>query len=59
MNGAKLGDLICIIMGCSVPRPVDGDHEVYGDIYGPGVMHGKDTEAPEDSKLVLQDFELH
>ena len=41
MNGAKLGDLICIIMGCSVPRPVDGEHEVYGDIYGPGVMHGK------------------
>ena len=26
MNGAKLGDLICI-MGCSVPRPVDEQME--------------------------------
>jgi hypothetical protein len=58
MNGAKLGDLISIL-GCSVPRPVDGEHEVYGDIYGPGVMHGKDMAAPKDRKLVLQDFELH
>jgi len=49
MNGAKLGDLIYIIIGCSVPRPVDGE----GDIYGPGVMHGKDIAAPEDRKLAL------
>jgi hypothetical protein len=55
MNGAKLGDLIYIIMGCSVPRSVDGE----GEIYGPGVTHGKDMAAPEDRKLVLRDFELH
>jgi len=55
MNGAKLGGLIYIIMGCSVPRPVDGE----GEIYIPRFMHGKNMADLEDRKLALQDFELH
>ncbi|KUJ12783.1 uncharacterized protein LY89DRAFT_193119 [Mollisia scopiformis] len=60
-NRVRTGDLICVLLGCSVPmtlRPVDDHFEVVGDAYLDGVIFGEAIEALRRGVVGLRDFEL-
>lgn len=55
-------DLICILLGCSVPmllRPAGQHFEVVGWTYVGGIMLGEAMMALENGKFQVQDFELN
>jgi len=58
----ETGDIVCILLGCSVPvvlRPKDGHYIFLGEACVPGYMYGKAIEELEDVNSTLQSFELH
>lgn len=61
-NKAKEGDIVCVLVGCSVPmllRPVKDHHELVGEVYLDGIMYGEAMEALDHGEVQLQEFELH
>lgn len=56
---AKKGDLICVLLGCSVPiiiRKVEANYVVVGDAYIYGMMQGEMMEEVEKGRLHVQDL---
>lgn len=56
---AQVGDLICILLGCSVPVVLraTGCYFIYiGDVYLDGYMSGRAVAEGNDGKLSFQDF---
>ena len=58
---ALAGDLICVLLGCSVPvvlRAI-GSHYVHiGDVYLDGYMSGRAVEEEDGRRLDFRDFEI-
>lgn len=58
-RSAKKGDLICVLLGCSVPviiRNIGTNYLVVGDTYVYGMMLGEMVEEVEKGRLHLQDL---
>ena len=54
---AEKGDLICVLLGCSVPvviRKMGTRYVVLGDTYVYGMMHGEMMEEAEKGRLHVQ-----
>jgi hypothetical protein len=61
-NRCKVGDLVCVLLGCNLPmilRPVEDHYELIGEIYIHGIMHGEVMQALDRREVQLQSFELH
>jgi hypothetical protein len=59
---AKLGDHICLLMGCDIPILLrsEGDHFVLvGEAYVHGFMQGEAGSDIQNRKLRLQKFSIH
>jgi hypothetical protein len=56
---AEKGDLVCILLGCSVPiliRKREAKYAVVGDTYIYGMMHGEIMEKVDRGRLSVQDL---
>jgi len=61
-HSAEPGDIICILLGCSVLvvlRPHDGYYIFLGEAYVHDYMYGKGMKELADGKLQLEAFEIH
>jgi hypothetical protein len=61
-SSAEPGDIICILLGCSVPvvlRPQDGHYRLLGEAYVYGYMYGKAMDELAEGKFELRSFEIH
>jgi hypothetical protein len=59
---AEAGDIVCILLGCSVPvilRPENGHYVFLGEACVPGYMEGKAMEELAEGKFQLESFEIH
>ena len=61
---AKEGDIICILLGCSVPvvlRPVGGDSafEFIGECYIHGLMEGEFMQTVSENGWEPEEIEIH
>ena len=59
---AKLGDHICLLMGCDIPILLrsEGDHFVLvREAYVHGFMQGEADSDLQNQKLRLQKFSIH
>jgi hypothetical protein len=61
-SGWRLGDLICVLLGCfapvALPR-VETHYEFIRSVYVDEIMFGEAMKALERGEVELQDFELH
>ena len=60
--GVKVGDVLCVLLGCSKPmvlRPVGGHYELVAEAWVPGVMYGETVEGLKEGEWKLHEFELH
>jgi hypothetical protein len=60
-NRCKVGDLVCVLLGCNLPvilRPVEDHYEFMGEAYLHDIMHGEAIQAMEEGKVQLESFEL-
>jgi hypothetical protein len=58
---ALAGDLICVLLGCSVPvvlRAIDSHYIHVSDVYLDGYMSGRAVGEADDGKLDFRDFEI-
>jgi hypothetical protein len=58
---AKIGDFICVLLGCDVPvilRQVEDHYTFIGESYVRGLMEGQAIEALERGEVHLQDFKI-
>jgi hypothetical protein len=61
-ESAESGDIICILLGCSVPvvlRPQNGHYIFLGEAYIYGYMYRKAMEELAEGKFRLEPFEIH
>jgi len=61
-NTTGIGDLICILFGCSCPVVLRPRHHGYifiGDAYVDGIMDGEAMNGYENGTYELQNFNLH
>ena len=61
-GAAKIGDIICIPLGCSTPvilRKEDSEYFFVGDVYVDGYMYGKAIDELDAGTRELQTFVLH
>jgi hypothetical protein len=58
----KIGDDICVLLGCPVPvalRRVGSHYQFIRSVYVDGIMYGEALEALNRGEVELEDFELH
>jgi hypothetical protein len=59
---AQVGDMVCILLGCSIPvvlRPVGNHYTLVGEAYIDGYMYGKGMIELDEGKYQLEDFDIH
>jgi hypothetical protein len=55
-SNSRIGDVVVVIRGCMHPlilRPVEGRHEIFGEIYVPGFMQGLATKMFKEVEIEL------
>lgn len=60
-DNAKVGDILCILLGCSVPvllRPQWRHYEIFGECYTSKLMSGNSMKSLPAGADVLEEFDL-